>query len=173
MVPDDSLTIPERAVAAWPSAWQGHKLRDILTTLGHDMDVPWRKLSKKLRNWILFVDEQPTVPVCAGFSRAEMQDAIQRKLTPSYMGTFTGARRRVLHTFANSQSALMKKRGAQYQRLSIDRRCMLRSAQRLALITVFALLRSLPASCTQVCDNRPVFQTPGSQNCCRVRFFNG
>ena len=30
------------------------------------------------------------------------------------MGTFTGARRYVLHTFANTQSALMKKRVARY-----------------------------------------------------------
>ena len=114
MVPDDTLPIRERAVAAWPSAWQGQNLRDILTTLGHDVDMPWRKLPKKLRDWISFTDEQPTVPVYAGCSRAEAQDAIQRKLTPSYMGTFTGARRHVLHTFANSQSALMKKRVAQY-----------------------------------------------------------
>ncbi|KRC21380.1 excinuclease ABC subunit UvrA [Acidovorax sp. Root217] len=114
MVPDDSLTIRERAVAAWPLAWQGQNLRDILTTLGHDVDVPWRKLPKKLRDWILFTDEQPTVPVYAGFSIDEVKDAMKRKLTPSYMGTFTGARRHVLHTFTHSQSALMKKRVAQY-----------------------------------------------------------
>ncbi len=114
MVPDDSLTIRERAVAAWPLAWQGQNLRDILTTLGHDVDVPWRKLPRKLRDWILFTDEQPTVPVYAGFSVREVKDAIRRRLTPSYMGTFTGARRHVLHTFAHSQSALMKKRVAQY-----------------------------------------------------------
>lgn len=40
MVPDDSLTIRERAVAAWPTAWQGQNLRDILTTLGYDVDIP-------------------------------------------------------------------------------------------------------------------------------------
>lgn len=28
LVPDDTLTIRERAVAAWPSAWQGQNLRD-------------------------------------------------------------------------------------------------------------------------------------------------
>lgn len=78
------------------------------------MDVPWRKLPKKLRDWILFTDEQPTVPVYAGFSIDEVKDAMKRKLTPSYMGTFTGARRHVLHTFTHSQSALMKKRVAQY-----------------------------------------------------------
>ena len=47
MVPDDTLTIRERAVAAWPPAWQGQNLRDILTTLGHDVDRPWRELPKK------------------------------------------------------------------------------------------------------------------------------
>jgi excinuclease ABC subunit A len=114
MVPDDSLTIRERAVAAWPSAWQGQNLRDILTTLGYDVDMPWKDMPKKDRDWILFTDEQPTVPVYAGFSREEVKRAIKRKEEPSYMGTFTGARRYVMHTFANTQSALMKKRVAQY-----------------------------------------------------------
>src|SRR6187455_911608 len=37
MVPDDTKTIRERAIAAWPSAWQGQNLRDIITTLGIDI----------------------------------------------------------------------------------------------------------------------------------------
>ncbi|MDB5253779.1 MAG: excinuclease subunit [Flaviaesturariibacter sp.] len=114
MVPNPSLTIRERAVAAWPTAWQGQNLRDILTTMGHDVDIPWRDLPKKVRDWILFTEEQPTVPVYAGFSREQVQKAIRQKMEPSYMGTFTGARRYVLHTFANSQSALMKKRVSQF-----------------------------------------------------------
>jgi len=114
MVPDDSLSIRERAIAAWPSAWQGQNLRDILTTLGYDVDIPWRKMPKKDRDWILFTDEQPQVPVYAGFNREEVQRAIKRKMEPSYMGTFTGARKYVLHTFAHTQSALMKKRVSQY-----------------------------------------------------------
>src|SRR6201997_3305559 len=75
MVPDDTLTIRERAVAAWPTAWHGQNLRDILTTLGYDIDTPWRELPKKARNWILFTDEQPTVPVYAGYDRKEVQRA--------------------------------------------------------------------------------------------------
>ncbi len=114
MVPDDSLTIRERAVAAWPSAWQGQNLRDILTTLGYDVDKPWNKLSKKERDWILFTDEQPTVPVYAGFNRDEVKQALKRKMEPSYMGTFSSAKRHVLHSFANTQSAMMKKRALQY-----------------------------------------------------------
>src|SRR4051794_5950610 len=114
MVPDDSRTIRERAVAAWPVAWQGQNLRDILVTLGYNVDRPWRELPKKDRDWILFTEEQPTVPVYAGYSPAETRRALKRKEEPSYMGTFTSARRHVMQTFANTQSALMKKRVSQY-----------------------------------------------------------
>ena len=114
MVPDDSLTIRERAIAAWPSAWQGQNLRDILVTLGYDVDKPWRELPKRERDWLLFTDEQPTVPVYAGYTPAEVRRALKRKEEPSYMGTFMGARRYVLQTFANSESALMKRRVSQY-----------------------------------------------------------
>ena len=119
MVLDDSLTIREKAIAAWPSAWQGQNLRDILTTLGYDVDIPWKDLPKKDRDWILFTKERPQVPVYANFSREEVQRAIKQKMEPSYMGTFTGAQRYVLHTFANTQSALMKKRVSKYM-LSSD-----------------------------------------------------
>jgi len=114
MVPDGSLTLRERAVAAWPPAWHGQNLRDILVTLGYDVDRPWRDLPKKDRDWILFTDEQPTVPVYAGFTPEETRRALKRKEPPSYMGTFTGARKYVLQTFATTQSALMKKRVSQY-----------------------------------------------------------
>src|ERR1051325_1327785 len=114
MVPDDSLTIRQRAVAAWPLAWQGQNLRDILVSLGHDVDRPWRELPKKTRDWILYTDEQPTVPVYAGLDPADARRALRRKEEPSYMGTFTSARRHVLHTFATTQSALMKRRVAQF-----------------------------------------------------------
>ena len=55
-----------------------------------------------------------TIPVYAGFTPAETRAALKRKLEPSYMGTFTGARRYVLHTFANTQSALMRKRVSRF-----------------------------------------------------------
>ncbi len=114
MVPDATLTIRQRAVAAWPGAWQGQNLRDILTTLGHDVDRPWRELPQALRDWILFTDEQPTVPVYPGLDTQQVQQALRRKQPPGYMGTFSSARRHVLHTFAHSPSALMRKRVAQY-----------------------------------------------------------
>ena len=114
MVPNSALTIRERAVAAWPTAWQGQNLRDILTTLGYDVDVPWRDLPKKDRDWILFTEEQPTVPVYAGFNRVEVRRALKRKEEPSYQGTFTSAQRHVLQTFATTQSALMKRRVSEF-----------------------------------------------------------
>jgi len=113
-VPDPSLTIRERAIAAWPPAWGGQNQRDILVTLGYDVDIPWRDLPKKDRDWILFTDEQPVVPVYAGFTPRETRAALKRKLEPSYMGTFTGVKRYVLHTFATTHSALMKKRALRY-----------------------------------------------------------
>jgi len=114
MVPDPSLSIRERAIASWPPAWHGQNLRDILVTLGYDIDVPWKTLPKKARDWILFTEDAPSVPVYAGFTPAETRAALKRKLEPSYMGTYTGARRYVLHTFANTQSALMRKRVSRY-----------------------------------------------------------
>ena len=114
MVPDPSLSIRERAVAAWPTAWQGQNQRDILTTLGYDVDRPWRDLPKKDRDWILFTDEQPVVPVYAGFSLSEVRQALKRKMEPSYQGTFTSARRYVFQTFATTHSPLMKKRVSHY-----------------------------------------------------------
>ncbi len=114
MVPDPSLSIRERAIAAWPPAWHGQNLRDIVTTLGYDIDRPWHTLPKKVRDWLLFTEEQPVVPVYAGYDPDEVRRALKRKEEPSYMGTFTGARKYVLQTFATTQSALMKKRVSQY-----------------------------------------------------------
>src|ERR1700754_1280095 len=114
MVPDDTLTIREKAIAAWPSAWQGQNQRDILTTMGYNIDIPWKDIPKKDRDWILFTEEQPVVPVYSGYSHAEIKRFIAAKRQPDYMGTFTGARRYVRHTFANTQSALMKKRVSEF-----------------------------------------------------------
>jgi excinuclease ABC subunit A len=128
MVPDDTLTIREKAIAAWPSAWQGQNQRDILTTMGYNIDVPWKDLPKKDRDWILFTEEQPVVPVYSGYTHEEIQRFIKNKRQPDYMGTFTGARRYVRHTFANTQSALMKKRVSQYM---ISSECALCKGKRL------------------------------------------
>jgi excinuclease ABC subunit A len=106
LVPDPSLTIREGAVAAWPGAWQGQNLRDILITLGYDIDKPWRALAKRKRDWILFTDDQPTVEI----------DPSHHPVIADYYynGTFSSAERHVRHTLANSQSAMMRRRVLQY-----------------------------------------------------------
>jgi excinuclease ABC subunit A len=114
MVPDDSISIRQRAIAAWPAAWHGQNLREILVTLGYDIDTPWKDLPKKDRDWILYTDEQPVVPVYTGWEKEDVQRALKRKLEPSYMGTFTGVRKYVMQTFANTNSPLMKKRVSKY-----------------------------------------------------------
>ena len=138
MVPDDSLTIRERAVAAWPPAWHGQNLRDILVTLGHDVDIPWRQLPKKTRDWILYTEEQPTVPVYAGFTAKETRAALRSKTEPSYMGTFMGARKYVLHTYATTQSPLMKKRAARFMVGSACPACDGKRLTKAALSVTFA-----------------------------------
>ncbi|HEY0332715.1 MAG TPA: excinuclease ABC subunit UvrA [Stenotrophomonas sp.] len=138
MVPDPSLSIRERAIASWPPAWHGQNLRDILVTLGYDVDRPWRELPKKDRDWILYTEEQPSAPVYAGFTPAETRAAVRRKEEPSYMGTFTGARRYVLHTFATTQSALMKKRVARFMSGAACPVCKGRRLKREALSVTFA-----------------------------------
>ena len=138
MVPDDSLTIRERAIAAWPTAWGGQNQRDILVSLGYDVDRPWGELPKKDRDWILFTEEQPVVPVYAGYSPAETRRALKRKEEPSYQGTFTSAKRHVLHTFANTESALMKRRVAQYMLSASCSLCQGKRLRREVLSVKFA-----------------------------------
>ncbi|WP_314104737.1 excinuclease ABC subunit UvrA [uncultured Stenotrophomonas sp.] len=138
MVPDPSLSIRERAIAAWPPAWHGQNQRDILVTLGYDVDIPWRDLPKKQRDWILFTEEQPVVPVYPGFTPAETRAAVRRKEEPAYMGTFSGARRYVLHTFATTQSAMMKKRVARYMVGTVCPVCDGKRLKRASLSVTFA-----------------------------------
>lgn len=138
MVPDPSLTIRQRAVASWPLAWQGQNLRDILVTLGYDVDIPWRDLPREQRDWILFTEDTPTVPVYAALTPEQTRQALARQQEPSYMGTFSGARRYVLHTFTHTQSALMKKRVAQFMRGSQCPLCDGKRLKREALAVTFA-----------------------------------
>ncbi|MEV3909861.1 excinuclease ABC subunit UvrA [Streptomyces canus] len=100
LVPDPSLSIREGAIAAWPGAWQGKNLRDILDALGYDVDRPWRELPAEQREWILFTDEQPVVTV----HPVRDADRIQRP----YQGTYMSARRYVLKTFADSKSQTLR-----------------------------------------------------------------
>ncbi len=106
LVPDPSLSIRERAIAAWPGAWQGKNYREILATLGHDVDRPWRDLPQEERDWILFTDEQPVVTV-----NAERE---AHRIQRPYQGTYQSARRYVLSTLARTGSATLRRRVLQY-----------------------------------------------------------
>lgn len=106
LVPDPSLSIREGAIAAWPGAWQGKNLRDVLDALGHDVDLPWRELPQADRDWILFTDEQPVVTV------HPVRDAgrIQRP----YQGTYMSARRYVVKTFSDSKSQTLRAKAERF-----------------------------------------------------------
>lgn len=106
LVPDPSLSIRDGAIAAWPGAWQGKNLRDVLDALGYDIGRPWRELDARDRQWILFTDEQPVVTV------HPVRDAgrIQRP----YQGTYMSARRYVTHTFADSRSRTLRARAERF-----------------------------------------------------------
>ncbi|GGW08166.1 excinuclease ABC subunit A [Streptomyces narbonensis] len=106
LVPDRNLSIRQGAIAAWPGAWQGKNLRDVLDTLGYDVDRPWRELAAKDREWILFTEEQPVVTV----HPVRDADRIQRP----YQGTYMSARRYVLRTFADSKSATLRAKAERF-----------------------------------------------------------
>ncbi|WP_327731998.1 excinuclease ABC subunit UvrA [Streptomyces sp. NBC_00487] len=106
LVPDASLSIREGAIAAWPGAWQGKNLRDILDALGYDVDRPWRDLPADQREWILFTDDQPVVTV----HPVRDADRIQRP----YKGTYMSARRYVMKTFADTRSAALRTKAERF-----------------------------------------------------------
>jgi excinuclease ABC subunit A len=106
LVPDPSLSIRDKAIAAWPGAWLGKNYRDILAELGYDVDRPWSELDQADRDWILFTDEQPVVTV----HPIRTAEKIQR----DYQGTYASAQRYVLHTYATTQSAAIRKRVARF-----------------------------------------------------------
>jgi excinuclease ABC subunit A len=64
--------------------------------------------------------------------------ALRRREEPSYQGTFTGAKKYVLETFANTQSPLMKKRVAQYMLSAECSLCHGKRLKREALSVKFA-----------------------------------
>jgi excinuclease ABC subunit A len=106
LVPDPSLTIRGKAIAAWPGAWHGKNLRDILDALGFDVDRSWRELPQTDRDWILFTDDRPVVTV------TPLRDATT--VQGPYQGTFTSARRYVLHTIATTNSPALRRRALRH-----------------------------------------------------------
>lgn len=106
MVPDPALSIDDGAIASWPGAWNGRNLRDIVRELGIDIDVPWRELPQRSRDWVLSTDEQPVVTVKP--HRGAHQ--VQRE----YQGTFTSARSLLLRTLAETGSTSLRARALRF-----------------------------------------------------------
>lgn len=138
LVPDDSKTIRERAIAAWPPAWQGQNLLRILIALGHEVDIPWKKLPQKTRDWILFTDETPEVPVYRDYNISQIREAIDKGEKPNYMGTYTSAKRFILQSFATTQSPRTKKRVSQFMQISQCPECQGKKLKQASLSVKFA-----------------------------------
>ena len=104
LVPDPSRSIRDGAIAAWPGAWQGANLRSIVMGLGIDIDKPWRRLSKRDRDWLLFTDEQPSVLI----------EPEPGRVDHGYYGKFWSARKHVMHVLADSTSERMRERALRF-----------------------------------------------------------
>lgn len=106
MVPDPSLSIADGAIAAWPGAWLGKNFRDILRTLGIDVEAPWSSLPEQTREWILFTDEQPVVTV----HPVREAGRIQRP----YQGKWSSVARYLTHTISDSKAETSRRRALAY-----------------------------------------------------------
>jgi len=104
MVHDPTLSIRDGAITAWPGAWQGKNLRDIVAVLGYDIDVPWQELPRADKDWILFAEDQPIVEV------VPQRDRIAKP----YQGRFWSAKSFLLHTLADSKSPNVRQRALRY-----------------------------------------------------------
>ena len=104
MVPDPSLSIRQGAIAAWPGAWQGANLRSVVTGLGIDVDVPFRKLKKKDRDFLLWSEEQPSVLI----------EPEPERVDYGYYGKFWSARKHVMHTLTTSKSQRSRDRALRF-----------------------------------------------------------
>ena len=138
MVPDATKSIRERAIASWPGAWQGQNLSRILTTLGYDIDTPWNQLPKESRDWILYTDETPTVPVYPEYSLEQTRAAIDKGEKPNYMGTYISARNFILQSFTTTQSPRIKKRVSQFMQISVCPECHGKKLKKESLSVKFA-----------------------------------
>ena len=130
LVPDPTRSIRDKAIAAWPGAWLGKNYRDILAELGYDVDARWCDLPQEHRNWILFTDEQPVVTV----HPVRTAERIQR----DYQGTYASAKRYVLHTYATTESASIRKRVAAFLMIEPCPACRGRRLRAESLSVTFA-----------------------------------
>lgn len=137
LVPDASLSVSEGAIAAWPNGWQAKHLRIILETLGYDVYTPWHKLARKDKDWILFTDEQPSVPVFPGLSAGQRRKAIEEGVEPAYKGTYVSVRKNVLQRYSGGKDGV-KKRVERFIRSKTCPTCQGKRLNQAALAVRFA-----------------------------------
>ena len=140
-VHDPSLSIRDGAVTAWPGAWQGKNLRDIVVQLGYDIEVPWRDLPRADRDWLLFTEEQPVVEI------TPQRDRVAKP----YKGRFWSARSHIMHTLADSKSESSRARASRFVETGPCELCGGSGLTRAALAVTFAgfdiaQLNALPLS---------------------------
>ena len=127
-VHDPALSIRDGAITAWPGAWQGKNLRDVVAKLGYDIDAPWRDLPRADRDWILFTDEQPVVEV------TPQRDRVAKP----YKGRFWSATSYIMHTLADSKSETQRTRALQFVETGPCTLCGGSGLTRAALAVTFA-----------------------------------
>lgn len=159
MVPDESLSIRDRALDAWPRAWHGKQLIDSLISLGYDIDIPWRDVPEEQRRWVLYTEESPQVPVFTDRGPAQVRKAVAAGIEPSYMSTFVGVKQYVLNTFAHSKSAKMREKAASFM---VSVRCPMCHGRRLkpeALAVTFAGLDITEMAALPLADLEALLET--------------
>ena len=145
MVPDDRLTIRERAIVAWPPAWHGQNLRDILVSLGVDVDRPWRELRRNNETGscirtnsrsktapateegeepALTVEESTRGSITSGAEQVARLVTVNQKpigRTPrSNLATYTGFFDEIRHLFAATPAAKSRRFGAGRFSFNVD-----------------------------------------------------
>lgn len=163
-VPDPSKTIAEGAIEAWPGAWQGKNLIRVLVALGYDVNIPWQQLPESERNWILFTDDAPVVPVFRSYTLEESVAALARGEEPAYKGKFVSVRRFILDTFTGSQSERTRARVARYLSVAACPLCEGKKLTRQALSVTFAG-KDIAALCAMSFDDIAVRLGKVTQDC--------
>lgn len=101
-VPDETLTIREGAIAAWPGGWLGRNFKHLVEAMDIDVDIPWKRLPADTRTWLLTTEDTPSVTV----EPEKILDHVARE----YTGKFRSARRYLLDTMVTTGSATVRER---------------------------------------------------------------
>ena len=94
--------------------------------------------AQRSRDWILYTDETPTVPVYPEYSLEQTRAAIDKGEKPNYMGTYISAKNFILQSFTTTQSPRVKKRVSQFMQISVCPECHGKKLKKESLAVKFA-----------------------------------